>query len=125
MANPTRKSMWRNRQSNECFYCRREMTPDAGFDHTATIDHRVPRGLGGTNAKTNVVLACRFCNQLKGGLTEEEFEAAIIYIDERGIKVERTKRGLRPIENMSSMRAYFGRVQSMSPRHLPAFLAAP
>lgn len=32
----------------------------------ATVDHVVPRSYGGTNAITNLVAACRECNQQRG-----------------------------------------------------------
>lgn len=62
----------RNRsRATTCFYC------GAGFTGTGarqrTVDHRVPRALGGSGRLTNLVFACRSCNQRKGDLPEPEF----------------------------------------------------
>lgn len=52
-----------------CQYCgilchpRRRMRPDK-----ATIDHRIPRSQGGSNAMANLVTACWACNNRKGNL---------------------------------------------------------
>ena len=45
------------------------------FDRRATIDHVVPRALGGPDAVENTVAACGFCNTLKGCLPEADFRA--------------------------------------------------
>lgn len=67
------------RDGNRCYYC------GTGFDHSdpgytvtglaRTIDHRVPRVAGGTNDPSNLVLACFWCNHVKGDRTVEEFES--------------------------------------------------
>jgi 5-methylcytosine-specific restriction endonuclease McrA len=44
-----------------CYYCGRPLN-----DATATLDHVFPRCRGGTNIKTNLVLACAPCNGAKG-----------------------------------------------------------
>lgn len=65
-----------------CFYCAVPLVPDAqigamgrrGIEATlATIEHRTPRCLGGTNAQANLVLACAWCNGNKGDRPEEQF----------------------------------------------------
>ena len=48
-------------QDSLCFYCLKELTLD-----TSTIDHCIPRSIGGTNDDSNVVLSCHGCNQSKG-----------------------------------------------------------
>lgn len=45
-----------------CEYCGVELRRG----HNRTVDHLVPRSKGGSNAKENRVLACSFCNLLKG-----------------------------------------------------------
>lgn len=44
-----------------CHWCRKPLTPA-----TATLDHRVPLGRGGTNRRDNLVLACGGCNRDRG-----------------------------------------------------------
>lgn len=45
-----------------CRWCRRELT-----EETATVEHIVPRSLGGSNRADNLALACKPCNQTRGG----------------------------------------------------------
>lgn len=47
-----------------CQYCGRKT-------HVLTIDHVIPRRLGGEHKWTNVVAACPPCNRRKGGKTPE------------------------------------------------------
>jgi len=65
---------WR-RVSNEviaaskvCHWCGCEPTTD----NPMTADHLVPRALGGTNARSNLVGACRRCNSARGGKTRRK-----------------------------------------------------
>jgi 5-methylcytosine-specific restriction endonuclease McrA len=60
----TRREIFR-RDNFTCQYCGRH-TP------TLTIDHVIPRHLGGPHVWHNVVAACPFCNHRKGGRTAEE-----------------------------------------------------
>ena len=67
-----RERLWA-RQSGRCHYCDQLMTMrhyDArGHDvgpTDATIEHLVPRALGGSNELPNLVAACRRCNALGG-----------------------------------------------------------
>ncbi len=57
----TRKEVFR-RDSFLCQYC-----GEKAID--LTIDHIIPRHLGGEHIWTNVVTACSFCNHRKGGRT--------------------------------------------------------
>jgi 5-methylcytosine-specific restriction endonuclease McrA len=59
------------RQGGRCHYCDEQMTMrnyhDLGVRPTdATIEHLVPRALGGGNALPNLVAACSRCNALGG-----------------------------------------------------------
>lgn len=60
----TRKEIFR-RDNYTCQYCGRQ------HNHL-TIDHVIPRRLGGKTDWTNVVTACPRCNHLKGGMTPEQ-----------------------------------------------------
>jgi 5-methylcytosine-specific restriction endonuclease McrA len=53
------------RDGDACQYCG-AVTP------RPTVDHVVPRRLGGGGSWTNLVTACRDCNQRKGGHTPEQ-----------------------------------------------------
>jgi 5-methylcytosine-specific restriction endonuclease McrA len=52
--------------NHRCAYCNSENVP-------LEIDHVVPRSKGGSNRVSNLVMACRSCNQAKGNQTLEEF----------------------------------------------------
>lgn len=56
------KRMWRaaikEQWDNRCAYC--------GSDHNLTLDHIHPKTKGGNDRTSNVVPACRNCNQSKG-----------------------------------------------------------
>jgi len=57
----TRKEIFR-RDNYTCQYCGRQMS-------NLTIDHVIPRRLGGKTQWRNVVAACPRCNHQKGGMT--------------------------------------------------------
>jgi len=59
-----RKEIFR-RDNYTCQYCGRQLS-------NLTIDHVIPRRLGGETDWDNVVAACPHCNHLKGGLTPEQ-----------------------------------------------------
>jgi len=56
------------RRAGRCFYCGRQIAP-----YEATVDHYIPRALGGSNRKENLKPACRPCNQAKGDKLPWEF----------------------------------------------------
>lgn len=49
----------RSRYGNFCFYCRCPLKE-------TTLDHFIPKALGGGSTIDNLVLACRGCNRRKG-----------------------------------------------------------
>jgi 5-methylcytosine-specific restriction endonuclease McrA len=55
-------------QRGRCHYCSRLVRLRGPWDDplAATLDHVVPRALGGPTAPENLVVACRACNQRKG-----------------------------------------------------------
>lgn len=54
-----RLALWKT-QKRKCFYC----SAPLGWGD-ATIDHKIPLSRGGTDAWTNIVVACLNCNQAK------------------------------------------------------------
>ena len=44
----------------ECHYCKCELD-----EHNVTIDHIVPKALGGRDERFNKILSCRMCNEKK------------------------------------------------------------
>jgi 5-methylcytosine-specific restriction endonuclease McrA len=62
-------------RGTHCFYCGVAFRPEViGLDRT--VDHRLPRAKGGTNALVNMVFACRACNERKADRDEATFVAS-------------------------------------------------
>ena len=62
----------------KCSYCGRKLCAvETTARASATVDHVTAKSLGGTNARDNLLPACRNCNQLKGSLTLDEFKALV------------------------------------------------
>lgn len=55
-----------------CHYCRRPM-----LYGMSTVDHVIPKIKGGTNSKNNLVLACKRCNNMKGGKSAEKWKSIL------------------------------------------------
>ena len=71
---PTRKNIiWRD--DNKCQYCAKEYE-----SKILTLDHILPRSKGGKNTWTNLVAACKKCNQKKGNRTPEQAGMKLIRI---------------------------------------------
>ncbi len=68
----TRREVFR-RDNYTCQYCGRKVS-------NLTIDHVLPRHLGGTHTWTNVVAACPSCNHFKGGRRLEDARMALTVI---------------------------------------------
>ena len=62
----SRENVYR-RDKGRCQYCNTVVRR-----HEITYDHVVPRRVGGPTSWQNLVLACRPCNQSKGGRTPEQ-----------------------------------------------------
>jgi 5-methylcytosine-specific restriction endonuclease McrA len=56
-----------------CHYCQKKLNSG-----TATLDHVVPRALGGTFRNENLRLACRKCNRRKGAQPPHAFHAYLM-----------------------------------------------
>ncbi len=57
--------LWRD--NNQCQYCSNHFGPEK-----LTMDHVIPKSRGGKNTWTNLVTACKKCNQKKGNKTPKE-----------------------------------------------------
>jgi 5-methylcytosine-specific restriction endonuclease McrA len=68
----TRREIFR-RDNYTCQYCGRHVSE-------LTLDHVIPRHLGGTHSWTNVVTACSYCNHHKGSRTIEEAKLKLLHI---------------------------------------------
>lgn len=70
-------------QGGCCHYCKEPITPE-----TATADHQWPQARRGRTTRTNIVAACRPCNNAKGSLSHIEFYKLIDRSFPRGAKPE-------------------------------------
>lgn len=62
---PSRDNVfWRD--NNQCQYCTKTFLKEE-----LTLDHVIPRSKGGKNTWTNLVTACKKCNQKKGNRTPD------------------------------------------------------
>jgi 5-methylcytosine-specific restriction endonuclease McrA len=69
------RAVRRNRSAGtHCFYCGAAFEVDGPLRRT--VDHRVPRSLGGTDGLANLVFACEACNQRKADGPEDRFVAS-------------------------------------------------
>jgi HNH endonuclease len=63
------------RDANVCMYCAERFSTSE-----LTRDHIQPLSLGGTDGWTNVVTACRRCNNHKGGRTPEQANMQLVAV---------------------------------------------
>jgi 5-methylcytosine-specific restriction endonuclease McrA len=68
----TKREIFR-RDNYTCQYCGRHTT-------NLTIDHVLPRHLGGTHSWDNLVTACAQCNHRKGGRTLEQANMDLLHM---------------------------------------------
>lgn len=70
MSKHSRRTRIANQQGGRCYYCNDPMNvrplPDDREPNKddATIEHLVPRILGGTSTIENIVVACYWCNKV-------------------------------------------------------------
>ena len=55
-----------HKQRGLCCYCKCNMTLRRDEQHSVTVEHIIPKSLGGTLEKGNVRAACRKCNTNRG-----------------------------------------------------------
>jgi 5-methylcytosine-specific restriction endonuclease McrA len=78
-----------------CAYCGHRLIPPNALEkylegmllkgfRIGTIDHVKAKSVGGVNHRSNYVLACEECNQLKGIMSEEEFLAHLVSRKQEG-----------------------------------------
>lgn len=89
-ANPTaatiieRLNMAKNKsKTGQCHYCGVTVSKDPYSPIKGTLDHKFPKGKGGTSHPLNIVLACRSCNYDKGSMSYAEFTAILAARKER------------------------------------------
>jgi len=68
----TRREIFR-RDNYTCQYCGKRAA-------SLTVDHILPRHLGGKEIWTNLVTACGSCNHLKGGHTLEDAKMSLLHL---------------------------------------------
>ena len=56
-----------------CYWCKQVLRSEINYQNTATIEHILPRSLGGTNQKSNLAAACYRCNNKREVCPAEEF----------------------------------------------------
>ena len=71
------------RDANTCLYCGQEFS----YKYLSR-DHIIPISQGGKDIWTNVVTACRRCNNLKGGRTPEKAQMMLIAVPFSPSRVE-------------------------------------
>lgn len=66
-----RRALACGREKIECHYCGRRL-----YWFSMTLDHVVPRAVGGPDELSNLLLCCCKCNRKKGALSYVEFVRA-------------------------------------------------
>lgn len=63
-----------------CHYCKRIMLPNSSekvdpirSGQECSVDHIIPKALGGTDHKDNLIFACRRCNSIRGHINYDIF----------------------------------------------------
>lgn len=59
--------------NGECHYCKEKLELTGDWE----VDHKMPKALGGSNDRINLVAACRPCNRAKKDKTDVEFFALL------------------------------------------------
>lgn len=86
-----RRAQIKNSQERHCCYCKREvLAPSFAEDpdpmlrgRVGSVEHKLPRVKGGTNAPENLLLACQRCNSMRGHLDYDLFKMFAHYILEK------------------------------------------
>ncbi len=104
----TNGSLFR-RDGHLCMYCGRSVK-----DHDLTRDHIIPSSKGGKDVWTNVVAACRRCNNHKGALTLDQAKMKLLAVPYTPNQYEFLYLTGRRIlaDQMDYLRAGFNRLQA-------------
>ena len=68
-------------QNWKCCYCKFtvELIPgETDSQNAATFEHIKPISRGGTDANSNLVIACQLCNHVRGSGNHEQFECVVL-----------------------------------------------
>lgn len=68
-----KKSLFKNKIKINCYYCDIPLTYQQ-----ATVEHLIPRAWGGTNDRSNTVIACGPCNHNRGNYSHIEWKNIFI-----------------------------------------------
>lgn len=60
-------------QNHYCCYCGRETNDIPEHNLQATLDHVIPRSMGGEDTPENTVMACAKCNRSRGSEDAEKY----------------------------------------------------
>lgn len=92
-----------------CAYCAKKCVLNGKRSNPRgiTLDHVMARELGGNNAATNLVVACRACNAAKGKLNLQGFLA---YLAARNVNVNLVAKRIRTqLANGQDIEGRYGR----------------
>lgn len=64
-------------QGNKCIWCECEMTHERKQWNSTTIEHMIPRSLGGLDEPENYTVACSRCNNRRGTMSVNNFRSLI------------------------------------------------
>ena len=81
MTSPEAKRLWR-RAIKEHFNCQCVYCGETYELHELTLDHVYPRSLGGEDITTNVLPACKKCNQAKGSANWKDWMRNTFGVDQ-------------------------------------------
>lgn len=62
---------------NKCYYCQHPMRWEYGWSNSVTQDHMKVKAKGGSGKQSNIVLACRECNQDRGRIPFQDYKQYI------------------------------------------------
>lgn len=97
-----------------CFWCGTKLDR-----HNRSIDHLVPRSLGGNSKPENLVLSCKFCNGRRGdmaaGLFKEVMRGAVPLSEARAL-TERSVRANSPAHGRQRAEDRFKAAEALATR---------